>query len=99
MANFVHGQNFVEIFDTDLGPVRVVALVSIEGDRVVLSDFSIFPKGRVRTLPIGVPQVLDISARIKRSAKAAGFRRIVLRAERLGGANPGRMIVVERSLL
>jgi len=77
----------------------VVAYVSIEGDRIVLSDFSIFPKGRVRTLPIGVPQVLDISARIKRSAQAAGFRRIVLRGERLGGANPGRMIVIERSLL
>ena len=98
MANFVHGQNFVEIFDTSLGPVRVVALVTIDGDRIVLSDLSIFPKGRTRTLPIGVAQVLEISARIKGSAKAAGFRRIALRAERMGGANPGRMIAIERSL-
>jgi hypothetical protein len=36
MATFVHGQNLVELFNTDLGPVRVVACVSIEGDCLVL---------------------------------------------------------------
>jgi hypothetical protein len=98
-ASFVHGKNFVDVFDTELGPVRVVALVMIENDHLVLNDFSIFPKGRTIALPIGVPQVVRIVGQIKRSAKQAGFTRMTVRAERLTGANPGRMITIERSLV
>jgi hypothetical protein len=98
-ASFVQGRNFVDVFDTELGSVRVVAHVSIMGDHLVLDDFAIFPKGRTRSMAIGVPQVVRIIGQIKRNAKQAGFTRITVRAERLTGANPGRMITIERSLL
>jgi hypothetical protein len=98
-ATFIHGEDFDETFETVCGLVRVVATVSIEGEKLTLNDFAIFPKGAIRMLPIGTAQVLRIFGQIKLKAREAGFARIALSADRLTGAKRGRIISKERSLL
>jgi hypothetical protein len=47
---FEHGKDFERTFETDLGPVGVLATVTIEGDRVILNDLSTFPRANAGRL-------------------------------------------------
>jgi hypothetical protein len=96
---FEHGKDFEWTFETDLGPVGVLATVTIEGDRVILNDLSFFPRGAAGRLPIGTRRVRAIFREIREMARSQGFAAIGIEAERLSGKNPGRTISIKRGLL
>jgi hypothetical protein len=96
---FEHGKDFERTFETDLGPVGVLAAVTIEGDRVILNDLSMFPRANAGRLPIGTRRVRAIFREIREMARSQGFAEIDIQAERLSGRNPGRTISIKRRLL
>jgi hypothetical protein len=96
---FKTGVDFDETFSTDIGPIGVLAEVVADGDHLQLLDLAVYPTETSNRLRIGTNQVREIYRAIALSARSEGFRRLTITAERLSGANPGRKIRIERSLL
>jgi hypothetical protein len=95
---FVHGEQYEHDFDTDLGPVGILADASIIGDRLILSDISVYPRETSEILPIGPSGVRRIFGQLKSLAKSQGFVHLTITGERLTGRNPGRTIKRARNL-
>ncbi len=95
---FVDGGDFEKTYETNLGPVGVLAEVQILGQRLVLNGLSVYPMETNERLPIGVRRTIEIVRSIQRDAFDHGFSECVVNAKKLTGASPGRIVKIVRRL-
>ena len=95
---FIDGRDFDKTYETSLGPVGVLAEVEIDGSRLVLHAFSMYPIETDQRLHIGVRRTIEIFRSIRQDALEQGFTALVVDAKKLTGASPGRIVKVERRL-
>lgn len=94
---FRDGEDYEQTFLTPVGPVTMLAEVSVHGDVLWIKDFVVYPT-EAEHLEVGVREVLKMTRSITTEALAQGFREVQVTGKRLSGAAPGRIISVMRRL-
>jgi hypothetical protein len=94
---FVDGEPVELIFQTDLGPVLLTALVAVEGSSLRLLDLWFYP-ATSSSLPVGVRAILEIFRELAAQAKVEGFTTITVEACRLKPRAGKRMLTMTRNL-
>lgn len=87
---FENGKYFERVFDVeDVGKVRVLADTVIDGKKLHLKDFIVYPDG-ADELELGTKRIVKYRNKIIDEARSAGFEELRITAERLTGAREGK---------
>jgi hypothetical protein len=91
------GESYDRYFETNQGRIGVMADIYASADVLELRDLLIYPIG-VNRLSIGPDEVIWIRTQIEDEIRGMGYQELRITAHRLGGANPGRDVVLRRKL-
>lgn len=83
--------------ETAAGKLEVSYKVAVEGSKLTLSNFSVFPAAADK-LGVGAGQMLNLTRQLIDAARAQGFQQIRITGYRISGANPGHMFEIVRDL-
>ncbi len=84
-------------FETAHGPIKVWSQVLVRADRLFLHGLTLYPATSTK-MPLSVSDGLAIFHSIMEDARRQGFASCTIEAFRTSGANPGRMLVMTRTL-
>jgi hypothetical protein len=74
-----------------------MADIYTSGDALELRDLIIYPVGS-EMLSIGPHEIRSIRRQIEDEIRALGYGELRMTADRLGGASPGRHVILRRKL-
>jgi hypothetical protein len=92
-----NGQRVQQFVETTAGQLEVSYKVAVDGARLTLSNFSVFPVTTDR-LNVGAAQMLNLTRQLIEAAKAQGFEQLRITGYRVSGADPGHMFDVVKNL-
>jgi hypothetical protein len=88
---FRQGETLERYFETDAGILWLSARVSMRGKTLSLNDVLLYP-ATSSALQVGVADVLQIVSGLRQEALNQGFESYTIKAERVYGNKPARMI-------
>ena len=94
---FVEGKIFEATFQSPAGQFQVAAEIRFDGVKLILDGLAIYPESG-DFIAAGTGPLFTALRQIEKWAREDGFESIDIVAKRVSGANPGRIVRLEREL-